>query len=106
MNSARITFEKKQQTIQGGRKVETWATVYVAWANLPALSVREQTDVHNRSLTDAITLEIRNCAMIQEIVDDLKQYRAIHKGKVYNLDSADPSRGHEGMVRILVSRMD
>ena len=106
MNSARITFEKKTQKVEEGRKKDTWATFYAAWADRPALSVREQTDVNNRSLTDAITLEVRICEKIQDILDNLKQYRAIYKGKPYTLNSSDPSRSHAGWVRILASRTD
>ena len=106
MNSARITFEKKTQEIVKGRKKDTWATFYAAWADLPALSVREQTDVNNRSLTDAITLEVRICEKVQDILDNLKQYRAIYKGKPSTLTSSDPSRSNAGWVRILASRTD
>lgn len=106
MNSARITFEKKTQKVEEGRKRDTWATFYAAWADLPGLSIREQTDVNNRSLTDAITLEVRTCEKVQDILDNLKQYRVIYKGKPYTLNSSDPSRSHEGKVRILASRTD
>lgn len=106
MNSARITFQKKTQEVVAGRKEETWADFYAAWADLPALSLREQTDAHNRSLTGAITLEVRICEDIQAILDDLKRFRAIYKGKPYTLNSSDPSRSHEGWVRILASRTD
>lgn len=106
MNSARITFEKKNQEVVEGRKKDTWAKFYAAWADLPTLSIREQTDVNNRALTNAITLEVRSCEKIQAILDDLKQYRAIYKGKPYTLNSSDPSRSHEGWVRILASRTD
>ena len=106
MNSARVTFEKKTQVVVDGRKKDTWAPVYGAWANLPALSAKEQTDAHNRALTNAITLEVRSCKQVQEILDDLKQHRAIYRGKTYTLNSSDPSRSHEGWVRILASRTD
>lgn len=106
MNSARVKFEEKTQTIEDGRKVETWAPFYSAWADLPGLSIKEQTDVSNRSLTNAITLEVRHCAKVQAILDNLKHYRVIYKGKPHTLNSSDPSRSHEGWVRILASRTD
>lgn len=106
MNSAKITFQEKTQEVVEGRKRETWATYYVAWADLPALSVREQTDVHNRSLTDAITLEVRACDLVKKMVNDLKNYRAVYEGKPYTLNSADKSRSRQGRVRILASRTD
>lgn len=106
MNSARITFEKKTQKIVDGRKVDAWAEFYTAWADLPALSVREQTDVNNRSLTDAITLEVRSCADVKTMLKDLKQYRAVYEGRPYTLQSADYSRSRRGWVRLLASRTD
>lgn len=106
MNSARITFEKKTRKTVDGRQQDTWATYYVAWADLPGLSVREQTDVHNRSLTDAITLEVRACDQVKTMVNDLKTYRAIYEGNAYTLNSTDKSRTRQGWVRILASRTD
>lgn len=106
MNSARITFEKKKQTLKDGRKVETWEAYYTAWADLPALSSREQTTVHERSLTDAITLEVRICDKVKEMLADLKQYRAVYEGRPYTMNSTDKSRKHEGWTRILASRTD
>lgn len=106
MDSARVTFESKKNEIVEGRKVETWVLFYGTWADLPALSVKEQTDVHNRALTNAITLEVRACRQVQEILDDLKKHRVIYKGKPYTLNSSDPSRRRAGWVRILASRTD
>lgn len=106
MNSARVKFQKKEQEAVAGRKKETWVDFYTTWADLPAMSVREQTDVNNRSLTGAITMEVRICEDIQAILDDLKRFRAIYKDKPYTLNSSDPSRSHEGWVRILASRTD
>ena len=106
MNSARVKFEEKSQTTEDGRKVETWAEFYSAWANLPGLSIKEQTDVNNRALTNAITLEVRHCAKVKAILNNLKHYRVIYDGKPYTLNSSDPSRAHAGWVRILASRTD
>lgn len=106
MDSARITFEKQKQEVVDGRKVATWAEFYKAWADLPALSVKEQTDVHNRSLTDAITMEVRMCAQVKDIMGNLKGYRAIYDGKPYTISSTDKSRKRQGWVRLLASRTD
>lgn len=106
MNSARITFEKKTNGLKDGRNAATWATFYVAWADLPALSVREQTDVHNKALTDAITLEVRMCDQIREITENLKGFRAVYEGRPYSIKSADRSRKRQGFIRLLASRTD
>lgn len=106
MDSARITFEKKKQGLKDGRKTETWATHYVAWADLPALSVREQTDVHNRSLIDAITLEVRMCEKVKEVTANLKGFRVIYDGRPYTIKSTDKSRKRQGWIRLLASRTD
>lgn len=106
MNSARVMFQRKEQKVVDGRKAETWEPFYGTWADLPGLSVKEQTDVHNRTLTNAITLEVRTCRQVQEILDDLKKHRVIHNGRPYTLNSSDPSRSHAGWVRILASRTD
>lgn len=106
MDSAKITFEKKTQTLKDGRKTDTWATHYVAWADLPALSVREQTDVHNRSLIDAITLEVRMCEKVKEITANLKDFRVVYDGRTYTINSTDKSRKRQGWIRLLASRAD
>ena len=106
MNSGRVIFEKKTQTIKDGRKSEAWAGFYAAWADFPALSMREQTDVNNRQLTDAITLEVRVCQKVEAIRKEMKQFRAVHKGMVYELKGADYSRSRAGFIRFLASRAD
>ena len=106
MNSARVKFEKKDQKGEDGRRVDTWEEFYSAWTNLPGLSIKEQTDVSNRALTNAITLEVRHCAKVKAILNNLKHYRVIYDGKPYTLNSSDPSRAHAGWVRILASRTD
>ena len=106
MNSARVKFEKKDQKVEEGRRVDTWEEFYSAWTNLPGLSIKEQTDVSNRALTNAITLEVRHCAKVKEILNNLKHYRVIYDGKPYTLNSSDPSRAQAGWVRILASRTD
>lgn len=106
MNSARVKFEKKDQKVEEGRRVDTWAEFYSAWANLPGLSIKEQTDVSNRALTNAITLEVRHCAKVKAILNNLKHYRVIYDGEPYTLNSSDPSRAQAGWVRILASRTD
>lgn len=106
MNSGRVTFQKKEQSIQDGRKVETWADYYTAWADFPALSMREQTDVNNRQLTDAITLEVRVCQKVEALRADMKQFRAVYKGLIYDLKAADYSRSRAGFIRFLASRSD
>ena len=106
MNSARVKFEKKDQKVEEGRRVDTWAEFYSAWAHLPGLSIKEQTNVNNRALTNAITLEVRHCAKVKTILNNLKHYRVIYDGKPYTLNSSDPSRAKTGWVRILASRTD
>lgn len=106
MNSGRIIFEKKTQTVKDGRKSEAWAAFYATWADFPALSVREQTDVNNRQLTDAITLEVRVCQKVETIRKEMKQFRAVYKGLVYELKGADYSRSRAGFIRFLASRSD
>lgn len=106
MNSGRVTFQKKTETIVDGRRVDSWADYYTAWADFPALSMREQTDVNNRQLTDAITLEVRTCQKIEAMRADMKHFRAVYKGLIYDLKSADYSRSHAGFIRLLASRYD
>lgn len=106
MNSGRVQFEKKTQAVLNGRRSETWAAFYVAWADLPGLSVEERTDVYNRTLTDAIVLEVRTCAKIDELRKDMKNFRVKYDGNVYALEGADYSRRREGYIRLLASRED
>ena len=106
MNSGRVTFQQKTQEIVKGRKSETWADYYTAWADFPGLSMQEQTDVHNRELTDAITMEVRTCEKIEKLRKNMKRYRAVYDGAVYDLKSADYSRKRAGFIRLLASRAD
>ena len=106
MNSGRVTFQKKTETTVDGRRVDNWADYYTAWVDFPVLSLREQTDVNNRQLTDAITLEVRTCQKIEALRADMKRYRAVYKGLVYDLKSADYSRSRAGFIRLLASRSD
>ncbi len=106
MNSGRVIFQKKAEKVVEGRREDSWVDYYKAWATFPGLSMQEQTDANNRKLTDAITMEVRTCQKTEELRKDMKHYRAIHKGMIYDLKGADYSRKHEGFIRLLASRTD
>lgn len=114
MDSARITFERKEQEIVAGRPTATWVKCYKTWADLPALSMSEQSyasgqsaaQVQNRTVTEYITLEVRVCAPVRAILSAMKDHRVIYEGRPYMLHKSDKSRKHEGWVRILASRSD
>ena len=104
--AGRVRFERRTQKIVEGRKVDTWQEFHTAWADLPDLSMREQTDAHNKELTDAITVEVRVCRKVEEVRKKLKEFRLVYDGEIYQIHGSDYSRTHEGHIRLLAARTD
>ena len=104
--SGRVKFQQKKTEIINGRKSESWSDWYSCWAAFPAASLKEQTDIHNQQLNEALTIEVRSCQKTEHMRQDMKRYRVIYRGVEYDLKSADYSRQHAGHIRLLASRCD